>query len=114
MTQNLNIIKIVFLFFLFTCQVVPKICPECKPVFPTVNGANQIIDLRHKALEERIKQYYDANINLLLETIDTMQKEIAQNVVHITTLETEANIDEKKLLFLLQQNSQLNSILGGE
>lgn len=104
MYRNLSIIKIVFVFL-----ALGSVGYTCSPVSMAAKLKIQmlVIDNAHKALESSIETYYNMNIKPLLVDIDALQVDIAKVMVHMRTLEKEANKDEKKLLFLLNKNQKL-------
>lgn len=104
MYRNLSIIKIALVFL-----GLSGVGYTCSPalVITSVGGQMEVIDKAHQALETSVETYYNTNIKPLLVEIDALQVDIAKVMVHMRTLEKEANKDEKKLLFLLNKNQKL-------
>jgi hypothetical protein len=112
-----NIIKIIVLVGIPNTLLFSDIrgldipCPGCNSFYNSkiVVAANEI-NKRHAKLEKKVAKKYNSDIIPLLKTITKIQKEMAHVVVHIAELERQANVDDKKLLFLLRQDKELNTL----
>jgi len=114
MKINLNFIKIIFLSISIN-TVSHAVCPGCEPtVTLAYKAAATAIDSRHKQLELTVKSYYESNILPLLKDIDDLQLEITKISVHMKALEIEANVDEKKLLHLLEKTASFTTLIDGD
>jgi len=126
MKINLNIIKIILTSLLLStsivyasytwmadvCQVAG--CEGCAEIKQTIIDAASEIDKRHKKLEKNVKKEYKKKVLPKLKKITKIQHKMTHSVAHIAVLEQEANLDDKKLLFLLKQNQRFNTIGLGE
>jgi len=120
MKINLNIIKIIMIISMFIttmhaytwvgdiCEAAG--CPGCESIKSKIINAADEIDKRHKKLERNVKKEYKKKVIPKLQMITKIQHKITHSVAHISALEQEANLDDKKLLFMLKQNQRLNTI----
>ena len=119
MKINLNIIK-VFLFFLVVtsapavwlpdrCQAVD--CAGCKEIKDDIEDAAENIYDKYIDLEDNIAEKYEKYIlNANIKKIDKIQVGITKSVARINAMEHEANMDSKKLIFLLRKNKDLYTL----
>lgn len=106
MKQDLSIIKILLACILIS-NITLHACDGCdSTLFGTsVNdsyddSATAITD-RFDELGDNIEEYYNDNIKPLINVINKIQSDTTKMVVHIKALEEDANLDERKLLFLM-------------
>jgi len=120
MKINLNIIKIVlFLSFFksvlyagaYTDKCVRAGCGGCKLLLPLVKITAKKIDKKHLMLEKNIKSFYkDKILKPNLKEINKIQEGITKSIARINTMEHEANIDSKKLIWLLKKNKEFYTL----
>ena len=121
MKINLNIIKTLLLFPLvsglradYTWITDPCMlanCKGCSDIKDDIIDAADSIDERHEELEEGIAEKYKKDIlKANLKKIDTIQVGITKSVARIRAMEHEANVDSKKLIFLLRKNKELYTL----
>jgi len=124
MRINLNIIKIIFLHTLMMSTIysytwVDDICElagcgGCTSFKQSIQEAAKEIDKTHKELERDVKNKYNEDIITLLKEIDALQNDMAHISVHMAAMEKEANMDDKKLLFLLKKGVKINTLMDGK
>jgi len=125
MKINLSIIRIISICILFgsssfaevwmpptdACQLAG--CLGCKNIKKNIIQAANDIDDEHKKLEKEVKKKYEKDITgdeKVLDIIDQIQNDMAKVMVHIVALEEQANVDDKKLLFLLKKSQDLSTL----
>ena len=126
MKINLNIIKILVIFSLVISGLNAKYtwildicnlagCPGCTATLrPKVKSASKSIDKKHKKLEKNIAKKYKKDIlNANIKKIHKIQVGITKSVARINAMEQKANMDSKKLIFLLRKNKDLYSLPPG-
>ena len=126
MKINLNIIKIWIVTFL-VISGLPKIaysfswqgtclypCTGCLTIALRINNVANNIDNEHDDLEDAIAEKYKKDIlKANIKLIDEIQVGITKSVARINAMEHEANIDSKKLIFLLRKNKDLYTLPQG-
>ena len=122
MKINLNIIKVFLTCFLLGNGVsvthlwgvdlcIAGGCLGCKPILPNIKKTAKNINDEHKELERDIsKKYRDEILDDNIKKIHKIQVGITKSVARINAMEHEANVDSKKLIFLLRKNKDLYTL----
>ena len=122
MKINLNIIKVFLTCFLLGNGVsvthlwgidlcMAGGCLGCSPILTNIVTTADDIDDEHDDLEDDISEKYKDDIledNII--KIDKIQVGITKSVARINAMEHEANVDSKKLIFLLRKNKDLYTL----
>lgn len=124
MKINLNIIKVLFVSFLVTsglradytwitdpCILVG--CDGCDEIKDDIIEAADTIDedSHRDELEKPISEKYnDEILDDNIKKIHKIQVGITKSVARINAMEHEANMDSKKLIFLLRKNKDLYTL----
>jgi len=121
MKLNLNIIKFILLVTFLTENIfaVPTWtdeciiggCSGCKSIETQIKMSANNIDKRHVTLEKKIAKKYKKDIlEANIYKINKLQKGLTKSIARINAMEYQANIDSKKLIFLLKKNKELYTV----